>query len=72
MRALRGVGRFLFDFVVGDDWRVAVGVVAALVIGGVLIIGGVPVAAGVIVTSLLMGAGFTVTMLRERQERRGG
>jgi hypothetical protein len=67
MRILRGVGRFLFDFVVGDDWRVAVGVVAALLIGGVLIIGGAPVAAGVIVTPLLIGAGFTVTMLRERR-----
>jgi hypothetical protein len=28
--ALRRFGRFWWDFVVGDDWRVAVGVVLAL------------------------------------------
>jgi tryptophan-rich sensory protein len=27
---LRAVGAFWYDFVVGDDWRVAVGVVVAL------------------------------------------
>lgn len=27
---LRGFGAFWYDFVVGDDWRVAVGVVVAL------------------------------------------
>jgi len=27
---LRAFGSFLYDFVVGDDWRIALGVVAAL------------------------------------------
>jgi len=27
---LRGFGLFCYDFIIGDDWRVAVGVVAAL------------------------------------------
>ena len=30
MRRLRSIGAFWYDFVVGDDWRVAVVVVAAL------------------------------------------
>ena len=30
MRRLRAFGAFLYDFVVGDDWRVAVGVAVAL------------------------------------------
>ncbi|MBC3840075.1 hypothetical protein GXW82_07355 [Streptacidiphilus sp. 4-A2] len=30
MNTLRGFGRFWYDFVVGDDWRVALGVVLAL------------------------------------------
>ena len=30
MRLVRGFGRFWWDFVVGDDWRVAVGVVLAI------------------------------------------
>lgn len=29
-RALRGFGAFWWDFVVGDDWRIAAGVVVAL------------------------------------------
>jgi hypothetical protein len=29
-RWLRAFGGFCYDFVIGDDWRVAVGVVAAL------------------------------------------
>lgn len=27
---LRAFGRFLYDFLVGDDWRVALGVVVAM------------------------------------------
>ena len=30
MNAIRRFGRFWWDFVVGDDWRIAVGVVLAL------------------------------------------
>jgi hypothetical protein len=30
MTRLEGLLRFIWDFVVGDDWRIAVGVVAAL------------------------------------------
>ncbi|MCU1353553.1 MAG: hypothetical protein JWM05_2762 [Acidimicrobiales bacterium] len=31
MNHLRTFGRFWYDFVVGDDWRIAIGVVAAVV-----------------------------------------
>lgn len=37
MRFVKGFLRFWFDFIVGDDWRVAAGVVAALAIGGILV-----------------------------------
>jgi hypothetical protein len=30
VNALRSFGRFWWDFVVGDDWRVAAGIVVAL------------------------------------------
>jgi hypothetical protein len=33
---VRGFGRFWWDFVVGDDWKIAAGVVLALLIGAVL------------------------------------
>lgn len=31
MRYIVGFGRFWYDFIVGDDWRVAVGVVAGII-----------------------------------------
>jgi len=31
-RAVRGLGAFLWDFVVGDDWTAAIGVIALLVL----------------------------------------
>ncbi len=34
---IRAVGRFLADFVIGDDWRVAAGVVGVLAIGALLV-----------------------------------
>jgi hypothetical protein len=34
---IRAVLRFWRDFVVGDDWRIAAGVVAALTLGAVLV-----------------------------------
>jgi len=37
MRFLRGFGRFWFDFVVGDDWRIALGVVLVLGVGALLV-----------------------------------
>lgn len=48
MRFLRGFGRFWFDFVVGDDWRIALGVVLVLGLGALL------VATDVVGTSVLM------------------
>ena len=33
MRLVRGFGRFWWDFVVGDDWKIAAGVLLALGIG---------------------------------------
>jgi hypothetical protein len=37
MRFLRGFGRFWFDFIVGDDWRIALGVTLVLAGGAVLV-----------------------------------
>ena len=36
MRYLRSFGRFWWDFIVGDDWRVAAGVVVALALTSLL------------------------------------
>ena len=37
MSYLRSFGLFLWDFVVGDDWRVAAGVALAIALGAVLV-----------------------------------
>lgn len=37
MRFIAGFFAFWYDFIVGDDWTVAVGVVVALVITGLLV-----------------------------------
>lgn len=39
---LRAFGAFWWDFVVGDDWRVAAGVVAALAATALLVHAGIP------------------------------
>ena len=36
-RALSGFARFWWDFVVGDDWRIAAGVVGVLAVGAVVL-----------------------------------
>ena len=41
MRQLRAFGRFWWDFVVGDDWRAAAGVVLAIGATAALVAGGV-------------------------------
>jgi hypothetical protein len=37
MRLVRGFARFWWDFVVGEDWRIAAGVVAVLAAGALLV-----------------------------------
>jgi hypothetical protein len=39
---IRAFGRFLYDFVVGDDWRVAVGVVLTGAATALLVAAGMP------------------------------
>jgi hypothetical protein len=40
MRFLRALGRFWYDFIVGDDWRIAAGVVLVLAAGAALVAAG--------------------------------
>ena len=42
MEKLATFGRFWYDFVVGDDWRLAIGVVVALSVAGGLADAGIP------------------------------
>ena len=37
MRLVKGFGRFWWDFIVGDDWRIAAGVLVVLTAGALLV-----------------------------------
>lgn len=37
MRIAAGFARFWWDFIVGDDWRIAAGVLAVLAVGALLV-----------------------------------
>jgi hypothetical protein len=37
IRFAKGFGRFWWDFIVGDDWRIAAGVVVVLTAGALLV-----------------------------------
>jgi hypothetical protein len=62
-RFVRGFGRFWYDFIVGDDPKIAVGVAAVLVLGATLVGTGSSSGAGlVVVLALLLLVAFTVAM----------
>ena len=74
MRYLKGFGRFWFDFVVGEDWRIAAGVVAALGLGALALraqlvsesVLAVFVAAAIVLVVVLsvLGAGYRMATRR--------
>jgi hypothetical protein len=55
VRLVRGFLRFWYDFLVGDDWRIAAGVVLVLAAGALLVAGDVLPDA---VLAPLVGAGI--------------
>jgi hypothetical protein len=63
MRLLRGIGRFVYDFVIGDDWKVAAAVVIAVLAGAGLLLGGAPVAAVAVATAVFIGTAFVAAVL---------
>lgn len=61
MGRLAAFGRFLYDFVIGDDWTVAAGVAAALVVTYLLAHHGVTVWW---LLPLIVAGGLTASLLR--------
>jgi hypothetical protein len=66
VRFLRGFARFWYDFIIGDDWKIAAVVVAVLLLGVALVSTGVLAGAAV---TLLLGAlmllGYAVVVIVE-------
>ena len=67
MRYVRAFGQFWYDFIVGDDWRIAAGVVVVLAIGAVVVIAGF--AEPVLTVALFAGliAVFALPLLADRR-----
>lgn len=59
MRFIVGFGRFWWDFIIGDDWKLAAGVAIVLTVGGVLV--GETHLSSVALT-LLVGAGIVLVV----------
>jgi hypothetical protein len=63
MRFVKGFGQFWYDFIIGDDWKIAVAVVAVLAIGLALLLGGVPHAVLAITCAVLFVAAFAAALM---------
>lgn len=64
MTALRAIGRFCYDLVIGDDWKIAAAVLLALVVGAVLAaVTTIPAVALAIVVGVLLLSTFTAAMV---------
>jgi hypothetical protein len=64
MRYLVAFGRFWYDFVVGDDWRIAVGVVGVLGVGAVLLATGLAGTWLPVAIAVALIAVFSIPVLR--------
>lgn len=71
MRLLKAFGLFWYDFVVGDDWKIAAYVLATLTVTAVLVargaVGDTLVAVG---CTLLLMAGFALGVSRDARRSR--
>jgi hypothetical protein len=62
MKVIKAIGMFIYDFIIGDDWKIAASVAVVLVIGGFLAVGG---ANPLILTPLLalaVAAAFVIVL----------
>jgi hypothetical protein len=60
VRFVKGFGRFWWDFIVGDDWRIAAGVLVVLT-GGALLVANTSAPDGVV--AALVAAGIVVVAI---------
>jgi ABC-type methionine transport system permease subunit len=63
---VRAFGRFWFDFIVGDDWRIAAGVVGALGLGALALRAGVSQGLLAVLVAAALVAIVLLSVLRAR------
>jgi hypothetical protein len=73
MRALKAFGRFWYDFIIGDDWKIAAAVVAALLVAGAAWAAGLLTATALpVVGALLLFVLFAISVIVDVRLRRPG
>lgn len=71
MRVVRGFARFWYDFIVGDDWKIAVAVVAAVALTvGLLELDVVGDAGVCVIGAILVAAGFATSLAIDVRAKR--
>jgi hypothetical protein len=63
MRFVIAFLRFWYDFVIGDDWKIAAAVVTVLLAGAIALLAGAPVAPLPPLLALALGAAFTAALV---------
>ncbi|WP_371781644.1 hypothetical protein [Streptosporangium subroseum] len=64
MRFLKGFGMFWYDFIIGDDWKIAAAVVLSLAVTlGVTLTGLAPLGAVAAVGGVLLLVSFVVSLV---------
>ena len=63
MKYLKGFGRFWYDFIIGDDWKIAVAVLAALGVTLAVLLPGAPIALVTVLGGLLLVAFFIACVI---------
>jgi serine acetyltransferase len=63
VKAFRVVYRFLYDIIIGDDWKVAAAVVVSLSVGVILLHAGVPATVVAVSTAILIAAAFAIALI---------
>ena len=63
---MKAFGRFWYDFIVGDDWTIAVGVVVALAVTAVLAHNGMPSAWWLLPVVVTIGLVWSVLRAAKR------
>jgi hypothetical protein len=70
MRFVRAFFQFWYDFVIGDDWKIAAAVVAVLLAGAVAVLAGANDAVLAPLLAIGLGAAFTASLLIDTGPRR--
>ena len=71
MRFVRGFGQFWYDFLIGDDWKIAFAVLIVLLTGAAMVrAGGYDEGPLTVALGLGVGAAFTLALLVDARRSR--